>query len=351
MKIVYITSIAGFAGKTLTTLGIGTFLKERGITFTYRKPLANRPVFQNDIIVDDDAYFVAQTLGLDVPLEELSSLILTQDVLVQGFKGELEGAFAKILTHCQKAAQQGEVLLLGGYGSLYTGAFLGVSGLALAKSLGAKVVLVVRYQGEYVIDYILKAQEDLEGLSVGVIFNDLTEPLSYNYRDLVRPYLDRKGLKILGEIPHDPLLAAVSVKELKEYLGAKLLGSLREDRLVEHFLIGGMQVDKAIQYFRRAPNFGVIVGGDRSDIQLAAIETGAVCLLLTGGFYPNEIILARAEEAGVPILILDDDTYSVARKVERLPIQTRIRHPRKTARALELTRKHLNYDLLQEFLS
>lgn len=350
MKAVYVCSTSGFSGKTLTTLGIGRFLKEEGLSFTYRKPVGNRPVFEDGVVVDDDALFVARTLGLEIPLEELSSLILSQDLLVKGFKGEAGDIFTKVLADCQKAGEGVEVLLLGGYGSLYSGAFLGVSGLALARALKAHIVLVVRYEGEYVVDYILKAVEDLQGLPVGVVFNDLGEEHLYNYRDLIKPFLESRGIGILGEFPHDPVLAAVSVKELREYLGAKLLGSLKEDRLVEHFLIGGMQVDKAIHYFRKAPNFGVIVGGDRSDIQLAAIETGAVCLLLTGGLYPNEIILARAEEAGVPILILQEDTYSVARRVERLPIQTRIRHPQKLARALEFARTHLDLKRLRAFL-
>ncbi len=350
MKPIYVCSTAGFSGKTLVSLAVGTFLKEKGVAFSYRKPVGNRPVFAGDVVVDDDALFVAQTLGLDIPPGELSAVILTQDLLVQGFKGEVSGLFEKVLDSCQKAGQDQEVLLLGGYGSLYSGAFLGISGLALAKALKARVVLVVRYEGEYVVDYILKAVEDLEGLPVAVVFNDLSQADLYNYEDLIRPFLQKKGISVLGEIPHDDLLAAVSVKELKDYLGAKLLGNVGEDRLVEHFLIGGMQVDKAIQYFRQAPNFGVIVGGDRSDIQLAAIETGAVCLLLTGGLYPNEIILARAEEAGVPILILQEDTYSVARKVERLPMQTRIRHPQKLARALELGKKHLKEEVLEALM-
>ncbi len=351
MKTIYVCSTAGFSGKTLVSLAMGTFLREKGIPFTYRKPVGNRPVFLNDTVVDDDALFVAQTLGLDIPPETLSAVILTQDLLVQGFKGEAKGLFEKVVEACKGTIQDEEILLLGGYGSLYSGAFLGISGLDLAKALEARVVLVVRYEGEYVVDYVLKAVEDLKGLPVAVVFNDLTQADFYNYKDLVRPFLQAQGIPILGEIPHDDLLAAVSVKELRDYLGAKLLGNMAEDRLVEHFLIGGMQVDKAIQYFRQAPNFGVIVGGDRSDIQLAAIETGAVCLLLTGGLYPNEIILARAEEAGVPILILQEDTYSVARKVERLPMQTRIRHPQKLARALELGRRHLEEGVLKQLLN
>ncbi len=350
MKTIYVCSTMAFSGKTLISLAIGTYLKEKGISFTYRKPVGNRPTFLNGVIVDEDALFVSQALGISVPPEELSALILTQDLLVQGFKGKTKNLFEKVLKTCREVFKTEEILLSVGYGNLYSGTFLNISGLSLAKALKARVILVVRYEGEYIVDYVLKAIEDLEGLKVGLVFNDLSPEDFYNYKDLIRPFFEAQGISILGEIPHDDILASVSVKELKEYLGAKLLGNVSEDRLVKHFLIGGMQVDKAIQYFRQTPDFGVIVGGDRSDIQLAAIETGAVCLLLTGGLYPNEIIMAHAEEAGVPILILQEDTYSVARKVEHLPMKTRIRHPQKLTRALELGRKYIDQEILQRLL-
>ncbi|MBX6422795.1 phosphotransacetylase family protein [Thermosulfurimonas sp. F29] len=351
MKTIYVCSTTPFAGKTLTTLMLGDYLREKGTSFTYRKPVGNRPTMIEGTLVDDDALFVARTLNLTISPSELSSVLLTQDVLVKALRGETGGFFHQILDFCKQAGEKDEFLLLGGYGSLYSGTFLGISGLTLAKSLHARVVLVVRYEGEDVLDYVLKAAEDLEDLLLGVIFNDISPADFPNYNDLIRPFLEKRGISILGEFPHDDLLAAVSVGELREYLGAKLLGNTGEDRLVEHFLIGGMQVDKAIQYFRKTPNFGVIVGGDRSDIQLAAIETGAICLILTGGLYPNEIILTRAEEAGIPVLVLPEDTYSVARKVEHLPLQTRIRHPRKVQRARELGRTYLRKELLDQLLS
>ncbi|WP_022852462.1 phosphotransacetylase family protein [Thermodesulfatator atlanticus] len=349
MSIIYVCSTAGFSGKTLTLLGLGQFLKRKNISFSYRKPVGNRPVYEDGTIVDDDAYFLNRVFELNVPLSELSAVMLTQDVVVKAYQKKLEPMLPKVADFIKKAKHNVDVLLLGGYGSIYSGEFMGISGVEIAKSVQAKVCLVVRYEGEWVVDYVLKAMHDFSGLKLGVVFNDLREEHFYNYRDLIRPYLESEGITILGELPHHGKLAAVSVKDLREYLGARLLGHTGEERLVENFLIGGMQVDKAIQYFRRMPNFGVIVGGDRSDIQLAAIETGAVCLILTGGLYPNEIILAKAEENKVAILVVEEDTYTVAKRTERLPAQARIRHPEKLACAFEVTARYLNEEKLKEF--
>ena len=53
-------------------------------------------------------------------------------------------------------------MLIGGYGSIYTGSFLGLQGLKVIKRLNAKVIIVVKYEGEYIVDYVLQAKKILE---------------------------------------------------------------------------------------------------------------------------------------------------------------------------------------------
>ena len=344
---IYVTSIQPFAGKTLTLLGLGRFLASRG-PLAYLKTLGNRPVLHQGVLTDQDALTVVQALGLDLPLQDLCALVVTQDAVVEALEkgpADLLGLIRKKL-----APYRDRLLLLSGFGTLYSGKYLGASNLEIIKALGAQVVLTLRWEGEYLLDPLLKAQEELGEALSGIVINALREETRSFYENLIRPFLERQGFRLLGEIPYDPFLEAVSVGELRNFIGGDLLIPGQEERLVERFLIGGMQVDQAITYFRKAPRFGVIVGGDRSDIQLAAIETGAVCLILTGGLYPNEIILSRAEEAGVAVLVIPDDTYSAARKVEQLPRLTRLQHPAKLQRAFQLLDRHLERDRLTRLL-
>jgi len=60
-------------------------------------------------------------------------------------------------------------------------------------------------------------------------------------------------------------------------------------------MVGAMNVDSALAHFRRQPNKAVITGGDRPDIQLAALETSTRCLILTGNLPPNPLIIGRAK--------------------------------------------------------
>ncbi|WP_456431162.1 phosphotransacetylase family protein [Thermosulfuriphilus sp.] len=331
-KTIYIASTGRYAGKTLTTLALGYLLDRKGISFSFFKPVGISPRFEGGQLIDDEAHFVAQALkGQSLPRTDgLCPVILSQDLIVRGLRGEVQGLLKRIVSGHGQLASRGRPILATGAGGLYSGGFLGISGIEVARALEAKVILVARYGNEDLVDELLRAREILGEELLGIVINGIKVEDRPNFEELILPFLHSQELRVIGSLPHDDLLAAVSVANLRDFLGARLICRPdQEGRLVEHFLIGGMQVDKAISYFRRTPNFGVIVGGDRSDILLAAIETGAHCLVLTGGLYPNEIIISRAEDHQVPILVLQDDTYTAARRIDQLQKQIRLRTPKR----------------------
>jgi hypothetical protein len=219
------------------------------------------------------------------------------------------------------------------------------------KRLDAKVVLVVKYEGEYIADYVLQAKKDLKDRFLGVILNSVTPELKNSVEEYIKPFFQRRGVDLLGILPHDSIVGSITVEELNEMLGGKILcGHDRLHNLVEHFLIGAMQVDKAIEYFKKTRNNAVIVGGDRSDIQLSAMESGSVCLILTGELYPGEIIISRAEEKKIPILVVREDTYSIAKKLEKLSVRLRLRDKAKVERGMSLVAGNVNFPLLYKKL-
>ncbi len=350
-KTLYVGSTSRYAGKTLVTLALGHLLSQKNIAYSYFKPVGVSPQILNGRLIDEEALFIAQALGQEAPVEELCPVILTQDLIIGALRGTDQNLLQKVVSGHRHRLQSGHPVLASGSGGLYSGKFMGLSGLEVVRALGARVILVARYQGEDTLDEILRIREDLKDALVGVVFNGLNAAEQEGFRELVVPYCLSQGFKILGIIPHDDLLAAVSVADLRDLLGAKLICCPEEEgQLIEHFLIGGMQVDKAISYFRQTPNFGVIVGGDRSDILLAAIETGARGLILTGGLYPHQIIISQAEEHRVPILVVPDDTYTAARRIDHLQQRIRLRHPQKIEKVFELGERYLDTAPIEDYL-
>ncbi|MDR0338775.1 MAG: hypothetical protein LBH65_00690, partial [Desulfovibrio sp.] len=168
---------------------------------------------------------------------------------------------------------------------------------------------------------------------------------------VIRPYLERKGVRVLGIIPRDPLMGSIRAHELADGLGGCLVAAKgRADGMVENFLIGTMQVENFMIYFRRNPNAAVIVGGDRADVQLVAIEGKCPCLVLTGNLFPNDIIISHADSLNVPIVMVRQDTYTVAKKMENLLTRHKMRDVMKIRQGMQLVDSNLDFGIIREQL-
>lgn len=347
----YVGSTAGYSGKSLVSMGLGHKFKKDGFRVGYFKPVGILPVKVDNILTDNDAWRIYRALELKDPISEICPVVLTQELAVKGYLKDIKGLLGRIVKSHQRLSEDKDIMIVGGYGSIYTGSVLGAQGLNVIRRLKAKVVIVVKYEGEYIVDYILQAKKDLNDKFIGVILNKVTPEYKQGAKDYVVPFLKRKGVDILGIIPHDSIVGSITIEELNDMLGGKILCCHDKlNNLVEHFLIGAMQVDRATEYFKRIRNNAVIVGGDRADIQLSAIESGTVCLILTGELYPSEIIISRAEQRDIPILVVREDTYSVAKKLEKLSVRLRLRDKAKVARGMDLVMENVDFPLLYKKL-
>lgn len=347
----YVGSTAGYSGKSLVSMGLGHKFKKDGFRVGYFKPVGILPAKVDNILTDNDAWRIYRALELKDSISEICPVVLTQELAVKGYLKDIKGLLGRIVKSHQRLSEDKDIMIVGGYGSIYTGSVLGTQGLKVIRRLKAKVVIVVKYEGEYIVDYILQAKKDLNDKFIGVILNKVTPEYKQGVKDYAVPFLKRKGVDILGIIPHDSIVGSITIEELNDMLGGKILCCHDKlNNLVEHFLIGAMQVDRATEYFKRIRNNAVIVGGDRADIQLSAIESGTVCLILTGELYPSEIIISRAEQRDIPILVVREDTYSVAKKLERLSVRLRLRDKAKVARGMDLVMENVDFPLLYEKL-
>lgn len=347
----YVGSTSGYSGKSLVSMGVGLRLKKDGLRVGYFKPVGILPIKVENILTDKDAWFIYRVFELKDHLAEICPVVLTQELTVRAYLKDIRGLLRKIERSFKQLSQDKDIMIVGGSGSIYSWSVLGVSGLKVIKRLNAKVLLVVKYEGEFCVDYILQAKKDLGDHFIGVIFNKVTHEFRQSVDDYIVPFLKRRGIDVIGILPHDPLVGSITVEELNEMLGGKVLCCHdRLSNLVERFLIGAMQVDRATEYFKMTKNNAVIVGGDRADIQLSAIESGTECLVLTGELYPSELIVSRAEQKNIPIIVIRDDTYTVAKKVERLSVRLRLRDKAKVAHGTELVMKNVNFPLLYKHL-
>ncbi|MBI4318402.1 MAG: phosphotransacetylase family protein [Chloroflexi bacterium] len=351
MATLYVISLEPYAGKTALCLGLGLELKARGLSIGYMKPLGTLPTEVGGQLTDEDVVFVLRTLGVDEPYNLACPVLLTPDVLEEPIRGTVVDRSDVVSNAFAHLSKGNEVLVMEGGAKLSDGYSLGIPQSHLAQITNASVLVVVKYAPGLAMDDILMARASMGERLVGVIVNS-TPPESVPFvKERFPAFLQRYGMQLFGVMPMDKLLMAITVRDLARLLDGEILcAGDKLDDLVENFSIGAMNVDTALKYFLRTPNKAVITGGDRADIQLAALQTSTKCIILTGNLYPDAIILGRAAELGVPTILVRYDTMTTVGSVERALGHIRLSSQRQIDRLLEMIRAEIDLSALQKAL-
>jgi len=351
MKALYIASVGSYAGKSLAALAIGLHLKERGLRVGYFKPVGTLPVEVNGASTDEDALFIARALGQNEETSALCPVLYTEELAQRVLEGGSLALEDKITQAFARVSAGRDLVLVGGIGNLCRGSLLHLSAPQVARLLNAQVLVVVRHESDSTVEELLLANSLLQGMVLGAIFNFVSEQQQARLQQVVIPYLESLGIPVLGMLRRDPLLGSVTVSELAEQLGARVLCCENKlGLLVEHFVIGAMNVQSAIRYFGEISNKAVITGGDRPDIQLAALQTATRAVILTGNLYPSDVIIRRAQQVGVPLLLVAGDTLSTVEEIDRIRGRLRVRQQAKVERARSLWEENIDFERLVNLL-
>jgi len=349
----YVGSTGAYAGKNVILVGLALSLRRAGHTVAYFKPVGAQIGERAGNPGDEDAFVIREALGLTADPERVTPVLITQDFIRRSFAAEpLTDRLPEILAAYRRVSQGADVTLVGGWGSfLHSGKYCGLDGGSVVRSLALKTLIVDRFAGEPGYDSLLGVREALGENLLGCVLNDIPSYLFDEMRRVFVPFLAARGVATLGIVPRDNRLAAISAGELAEGLGAALLNAPKpESHLVESFLIGTMQVENFLTHFRKQPQAAVIVGGDRTDLQLVAIKGDCACLILTGNLYPSDYVLARAEDAGTPILVVRDDTYATAKRMEYLIARHKLRDPAAFRQAAAMVAEHVDAGAIERGL-
>ena len=150
--------------------------------------------------------------------------------------------------------------------------------------------------------------------------------------------LTNGGLRPLALLPEDRLLAAPSVGEIRDALGARVLFAGENEReTVEDVLVGPVYADPARPHFRRFASKAVLAPFNKTDLHIAAIETEAACLIITGGREPSPYVVDRAQHGETTVLLAPEETAQTIASLSDVWFTSRFRGDRKvTAAAVHL---------------
>jgi len=353
MKSVYVTSVERYSGKTATCLALGKHFQADGYRVGYLKPVSLQPWRVADKMADEDAAFAKEVLGLAAEPWELSPVVVTSDFLRAHLRSETETDLTrKVKAACEAARASYDILLLEGGGSLREGYVVGLPTPTVATYCGGGVLAIVKYRDEVrVLDDALAARILLGEALCGIIINRVPTGTAAFVSEVAVPYLEKQGIAVLGVLPEVRSLEALMVAELTDVLEAEVLTEhFSPEALVETLTVGAMTAEVALSRFRKQTNKAVITGGDRADIQLAALETSTTCLILTGNLRPSPLIVKQADEFGVAVLLVRTSTLQTVEAIEGIFGKTRLGQPAKLQQFEALLAEHVDLERLYRAL-
>jgi BioD-like phosphotransacetylase family protein len=349
---VFIAATRQNDGKTTTSLGMIAALQQFYPRIGYIKPVGQRFVEIEEQKIDEDTVLMDSVFRLNCPLVDMSPIAVEPDFTRKYLQSSNNEALVKkIVKAFDRVAWEKDFVLCEGSGHAGVGSVFDLSNAQVAKILGAKVIIVTQGGIGRPIDEVCLNQAlfEKEGVDIiGVIINKvLGEKLEF-ITEFAKRGLKRKGLELLGVLPHQQVLSNPTVALIREELKANMLnvsGDLQN--LVEDVAVGAMGAHNALNLFK--PGVLLITPGDREDIILAARtslegQKGAMMagIVLTGNLKPSASVLKVIRSMPIPVLLVAEDSYHVASRVHDLTVKTRPGDAQKITLIRDLIAKHVD---------
>jgi len=320
----YVTSSEKGSGKTTVSAGLGKQLLNDGKKVTYFKPVIAGGQSPPQEGMDSDVTFIKHLFALTESAELLNPVL--QDN--KNLPNKIKEAYNKI-------SKDKDVVIIEGISDQLK------SAPDIVRALDARVIIVEAYSQE-----LLKSEEGYKGLGsnlLGTVLNKVPGNIMERLPGEISARAGKNGTTVLGIIPEDRALMAPTIGELAGYIKGELLsGADKSEDLVESFMIGAMSVDSGLNYLSQRDNKAVVVRSERPDMQLAALETSTKCLVIAGFTPPKPIIVARATEKNIPIILSGDDISTIASDIETALASTKLSQEGKLPRIMEIIGQSLN---------
>jgi BioD-like phosphotransacetylase family protein len=330
---VFIAATRQNDGKTTTSLGMIAALQQHYPRIGYIKPVGQRFIEIEEQKIDEDTVLMDSVFRLNCPLVDMSPIAVEPDFTRKYLQSSNNEALVKKIQKAfDRVAWEKDFVLCEGSGHAGVGSVFDLSNAQVAKILGAKVIIVTQGGIGKPIDEVALNQAlfEKEGVEIiGVILNKVVGTKIDYITEFATRGLKRKGLELLGVIPHQRMLSSPTIELIREEMNAEMLNETDGlFNLVEDVAVGAMGAHNALSFFKRGVL--LITPGDREDIILAACTSiegdGAESMagiILTGNLRPSVSVLKVIRSMPIPVMLATDDSYQVASKVHDLTVKTR----------------------------
>jgi BioD-like phosphotransacetylase family protein len=335
LAILFVLSDKKGSGKTCLVMALLSLLRQQGKSGAYYKPFSAAPEVDPDV-----AAVSAGFPDLEIPPPASLPAALTPELGHQ-----ISARVTALQASCDLVLVEGPDL------EDHT-SLISALDTHLVAALGARELLLYSYRPGLDEESLFPVCGLFGNRLAGVLLNLVTvHRLGDVHRRLI-PALTARNIPVIGAIPEDRVMLAVTVEQIADHLGGRWVQEPGDiGGCVDRFLIGGNIMDSGPSYFGRHSNQAVITRAERPDIQMASFTGDTKCLILTGGAMPTEYIRVEARKHQVPMLLVESDTLSTAEALNGLVERSAPPTTRKVQRFAELVAQHLHQDALLAALS
>ncbi len=318
-------------GKTTTCLGLTAALQSMGQHVGYIKPIAQRIVQSGDDQVDEDTLLIDGLFNLDIPISAMSPVAIGPEFTKNYLENPNEiGPQLKdrICRAFDRAAYGKDIVVVEGSGHAGVGSVFGASNADNAKVLNSKALLVAaggigKPSDEVALNKALFDQSGVE--VVGVILNKVLPDKIEFIRDFAGRGLKKLGVPLLGVVPLQETLVYPNLDQVADETRARWIHQPSGLRRVRRVVIGAMSGRRAAEYLKVNGTL-VIVPGDREDLLDAFIQGGGAQslsgIILSNGLLPNDSIMRRLTEAGIPVAAVEAESFAVTARINNMTVKT-----------------------------
>jgi BioD-like phosphotransacetylase family protein len=319
------------------------------------KPVGQRTVIEDGVPADEDAILMRGVFDLPEPLAQMSPVHIPRGFTQAYIDGTLlDDLPARIRTAHAAFEATRDILLIEGTGHTGVGSVIDLSNAVVAGMLGAPAVIVSEGGVGRPIDEIVlnAALFERHGVPVaGAIVNKVDLAAKPGLARTLELGLARHGIPLLGVLPYRPLLSNPTLGMVLEAVHGETLNPTTDlDQVIGGVAIGAMKPEHMLE--RIGPRSLVIVPGDREDAIRAIVGahvdgrngTGALGLVLSGGYRPNRTVLAAIRRTDLFVTLVPEDTYAVASEVHDLLVKTHASDVGKIAEIKALVWEYLFID-------
>lgn len=355
---IYVAASSQHVGKTTSTLGLVSGFMKKGLKVGYSKPVGQKFLDINNLIVDKDTVLFADLIHFDLIPEYHSPVILgkgaTEKYLDDPSAVELDDRILKSEAYMR---DHYDITVYEGTGHPGVGSVANLSNARVAKLLNAGVVMVVEGGIGSTIDMLNMCASLFRENNVsivGVIINKVRSDKLPKVKKYVKKWLDKEGLPLLGVIPYDQTLAYPLIRSVAKSVSGTIIYNAKHDNNKVAGILAGSLID--LENLEQSKDLLLVVSTKAINGAIAKIDSlvqrnsidgnPLSGIVATGQGTIDSNTLNYIEENNLPLIRTHLDTYGCVVKISKIEVKINRKTPWKVNKAIQLIHENTDLDAL-----